>query len=278
MPGWVPRWAARSAAGLASLALPAAGLVVVLAGFEAASRTDLLPHRSFPPVTSIFAELGRISITGDYWDAVGDTLRGWAVAMLLAFALAVPLGLVIGATRTGYLLARFTVDFLRPIPSVALIPLLVLIYGTRPALKVTLAVFGATFPLLFQAMYAVRDVDPVAKDTARSFGLTPIQRLRWVILPSCVPFIVTGVRIASSIALILVVTGEYVVGVEGVGKSVFLAQSGAAYPRMYAYVVTAGLLGLGLDAGWQAGERWLLSWHISQRQADAGSEAEAVAP
>jgi ABC-type nitrate/sulfonate/bicarbonate transport system permease component len=255
----MPRWLQR-------LALPAVGLVVVLGAFEAASRTDLLPHRSFPPVTSIFAELGRIAITGDYWDAVGDTLRGWALAMLLAFAIAVPLGLVIGATRVGYLLARFTVDFLRPIPSVALIPLLVLIYGTRPALKVALAVFGATFPLLFQAMYAVRDVDPVAKDTARSFGLTGPQRLRWVILPSCVPFVVTGVRIAASIALILVVTGEYIVGVDGVGKAVFMAQSGAAYSRMYAYVVTAGLLGLGLNSVLQLGERLLLSWHVSQRE------------
>lgn len=255
----MPRWLAR-------LALPAGGLVVVLGAFEAASRTDLLPHRSFPPVTSIFAELGRISTTGDYWDAVGATLRGWAFAMLLAFAIAVPLGLLIGATRVGYLLARFTVDFLRPIPSVALIPLLVLIYGTRPALKIALAVFGATFPLLFQAMYAVRDVDPVAKDTARSFGLTGVQRLRWVVLPSCVPFVVTGVRIAASIALILVVTGEYIVGVDGVGEAVFLAQSGAAYTRMYAYVVTAGLLGLALNSLLQAGERLLLFWHVSQRE------------
>ena len=255
----VPPW-------LAGLLLPAGGLLVVLAAFEAASRTDLLPHRSFPPVTSIFAELGRVAVTGDYWQALGDTLRGWALAMLLAFTIAVPLGLVIGATRLGYLLARFTVDFLRPIPSVALIPLLVLIYGTRPGLKITLAVFGATFPLLFQAMYAVRDVDPVARDTARSCGLTGVQRLRWVILPSCVPFVVTGVRIASSIALILVVTGEYVVGVAGLGKSVFLAQSGAAYSRMYAYVVTAGLLGLGLDTLLQWGERRLLFWHVSQRQ------------
>jgi ABC-type nitrate/sulfonate/bicarbonate transport system permease component len=148
---------------------------------------------------------------------------------------------------------------------VALIPLLVLVHGTEPPLKVALAVFGATFPLLFQAMYAVRDVDPVAKETARSFGLTGVQRLRWVILPSCVPFVVTGVWIAASIALILVVTGEYVVGVDGLGESVFLAQSGAAFPRMYAYVVTAGLLGLVLNGLLQWGERKVLHWHVSQR-------------
>jgi ABC-type nitrate/sulfonate/bicarbonate transport system permease component len=226
----------------------------------------VLPHRSFPPVTSIFAELGRVAVTGDYWQALGDTLRGWALAMLLAFAIAVPLGLVIGATRLGYLLARFTVDFLRPIPSVALIPLLVLIYGTRPGLKITLAVFGATFPLLFQAMYAVRDVDPVARDTARSCGLTGVQRLRWVILPSCVPFVVTGVRIASSIALILVVTGEYVVGVPGLGQKVLIAQSAGAYDRVYAWIVLTGVLGLLVNLVFRAVEQRYLRWHPSQRQ------------
>jgi ABC-type nitrate/sulfonate/bicarbonate transport system permease component len=245
--------------------LPACGLVVVLGAFEVASRTDFLPRSSFPPVTEIFGELGRIVRTRDYRDALEQTLRGWALAMVIACAIAIPLGLLIGATRPGYLLTRVTIDFLRPIPSVALIPLLVLIYGTRPALKVTLAVVGAGWPLLFQAMYGVRDVDPLAKDTARSFGLNGRQRVRHVILPSCLPFVLTGVRIASSIALILVITGEYVVGVQGLGRAVFLAQSGGAYRQMYAYVVTAGLLGIVLNAAVEACERRLLFWHPSQR-------------
>jgi ABC-type nitrate/sulfonate/bicarbonate transport system permease component len=246
--------------------IPLIGLAVVLALFEMASRTDLFPRESFPPVSEIFAELWDQARTGAFWTAVGQTARGWAVAMLVAILIAVPLGMVIGATRIGYLLARFTIDFLRPIPSVALIPLLVLIYGTRPTLKITLAVFGAVFPLLFQAMYGVRDVDPVATETARAYGLGPIARVRRVVLPSCLPFVVTGVRISSSIALILVITGEYVVGVHGVGRSVFLAQSGGAYSQMYAYVVTAGLLGLTLNLVFQAAERRLLFWHASQRR------------
>jgi ABC-type nitrate/sulfonate/bicarbonate transport system permease component len=94
---------------------------------------------------------------------------------------------------------------------VALIPILVLVYGTSPSLKVTLAVFGATFPLVFQAMYGITDVDPVAKDTARAFGMGPETRLRRIVLPSCAPYLATGLRISPSIALILVVTGEYVV-------------------------------------------------------------------
>lgn len=252
---------------LGKLLPPTIGLVVVLAAFEVASRTGVLPRSSFPPVTEIFAKLGEIVFTGDYRTALWQTLQGWLWAMLLACAIGLPLGMLVGATRLSFLLTRFTIDFLRPIPSVALIPLLVLIYGTRPQLKITLATFGATFPLLFQAMYGVRDVDPVAKDTARAYGLGGLQRVWRVILPSCLPYLVTGLRIASSIALILVVTGEYVVGVDGLGRSVFLAQSGAAYDQMYAYVITAGLLGVALNALFQLGERHVLFWHPSQRAA-----------
>jgi ABC-type nitrate/sulfonate/bicarbonate transport system permease component len=248
---------------------PIVGLAVVLLAFELASRTDLLPRSSFPPVSEIFTKLADIVTTGDYRTALLQTLQGWSVAMLLACLIGLPLGMLVGATRLGFLVTRVTVDFLRPIPSVALIPLLVLIYGTRPQLKITLAIFGATFPLLFQAMYGVRDVDPVAKDTARAYGLGALQRVWRVILPSSLPFVVTGLRIASSIALILVITGEYVVGVEGLGRSVFLAQSGGAYDQMYAYVITAGLLGVVLNALFQLAERHVLFWHPSQRVAAA---------
>jgi ABC-type nitrate/sulfonate/bicarbonate transport system permease component len=88
-----------------------------------------------------------------------------------------------------------------------------------------------------------------------------------VILPSCLPYLVTGLRIASSVALILVVTGEYVVGVEGLGQEVLVAQSGGAYDQMYAYAITAGLLGLALNGLFQVTERFVLFWHPSQRAA-----------
>ena len=241
------------------------GLVVVLAVLEALSRFDIIPRASFPPVTEIFGRLWELAQTREFWLTVGRTMRAWLVAMVVAAAIAVPLGMLIGANRVGYQASKLTIDFLRPIPSVALIPLLVLIYGTRPTLKITLAVIGAVFPLLFQSMYGVRDVDPVARDTARSFGLGPWQRIRTVVLPTCGPFLLTGLRISSSIALILVVTGEYIVGIPGIGQATFLAQNSAAYASMYAWVVTAGIVGLVLNAGFQFAERRILFWHESQR-------------
>jgi ABC-type nitrate/sulfonate/bicarbonate transport system permease component len=255
-----------------AVVLPVIGVAVALAGFEVAPRIGVLPRSAFPPVSETFGALAELVTTRDLWDAVLDTLDAWARALVISTLIAVPLGLAIGANRVGALLSRVTIEFLRPIPSVALIPILVLVYGTRPSLKVALAVFGATFPLLFQAMYGVADVDPVAKDTARSFGIGWWARLHRIVLPSCAPYLATGLRISASVALILVVTGEYVVGVPGLGREVLVAQSSGAYDRMYALIVMAGLLGLVVNMCFHAVERRVLFWHPSHRT-DEGTPA-----
>ena len=247
--------------------LTLAGIVALFAAFEIAPRLGILPSDSFPPTSAVLGELATLVMTAGYWHAVRDTVAGWAVAWLLAFAVAVPLGLLIGASRPGQLLARLTIDFLRPIPSVALIPLLVLIFGTRPQLKIVLGLIGGLFPLLFQAMYGVQDVDPVARDSARSFGLGRRAIVGRVVLPSCAPFVATGARLSAAVVLLLVITGEYIVGVAGIGREVLEAQSSGAYEPMYAYVVTAGVLGLIINGVLLLVERRLLFWHASQRVA-----------
>lgn len=255
------------------MVLPSVGLVVVLAAFELAPRVGVLPRGSFPPVSEIFGRFAELVTTEPFRQALWATVWSWGVAMLIVTAIGVPLGFLIGSSRVATLLSRLTIDFLRPIPSVALIPLLVLIYGTRPSLKIALAAFGALWPLLFQAMYGIKDVDPVARDTTRAYGLGPIARLRRLILPSCAPFVATGMRLAASVALILVITGEYVVGVDGLGKAVFLAQSGGAYDTMYAYILTAGLVGVAVNLAFATVERRVLFWHASQRSTGLVSEA-----
>jgi ABC-type nitrate/sulfonate/bicarbonate transport system permease component len=255
------------------IGLPLLGLAVALAAFEIAPRIGILPSSSFPPPSEIFAALADLVGTSAFRSALWDTTWTWAVAMTITTVLAVPLGMFIGSSAAATLASRITIDFLRPIPSVALIPLLVLMYGTQPRLAIVLAVFGALWPLLFQAMYAIRDVDPVARDTATAFGLGPFARLRRVVLPSCTPFIATGMRLSASVALILIVTGEYVVGVDGLGKEVFLAQSAGAYADMYAYIVTAGILGVTINVVMAGVERRLLFWHASQRTRGLVTEA-----
>jgi ABC-type nitrate/sulfonate/bicarbonate transport system permease component len=246
-------------------ALPWAGVLTVLAAFELASRAGVVSGSNFPPVSDMFRALGDLVVTSAFWTSVWNTLQGWAFGLGIAAVISVPLGILLGASRGLYRALRGVVEFLRPIPSVALIPLAVLVYGTGLESKVFLAAFASTWPLLLQTIYGVQDVDPVATDTARSFGFSRAQRLVRVTLPSAVPYIATGVRISSSVALILAVTAEIVIGAPGLGRDVNLARQGGAFEEMYALIIATGLLGWGLNVLFTRAERRVLHWHPSQR-------------
>ena len=126
----------------------------------------------------------------------------------------------------------------------ALIPLAILVYGTGLQSKVFLVAFAATWPLLIQTIYGARDLDPVA---TRDRALVRIPRaasgILRVTLMGAVPYIATGVRIASATALILAVTAELIIGSAGLGREINIARQGGAVDIMYALIVTTGLLG-----------------------------------
>jgi ABC-type nitrate/sulfonate/bicarbonate transport system permease component len=245
---------------------PLATIAVLLAGWELVVRGGLIPASSIPTMSATAAELLSQLGDGAFWSAVGETLEGWGLGLGIAIALGIPLGVLIGSSRWVFRALRVPIEFLRPIPSVALIPLAVLIYGTGLQSKVFLAAFASFWPLLIQTIYGVQDVDPVATDTARSFGLGRWARLYRVTLPSAVPYIATGVRISSSVALILAVTAELVIGSPGLGRSINVARSGGNLELMYALIVTTGLLGWALNVVATRAERRVLHWHPSQRE------------
>src|ERR671910_930593 len=162
---------------------------------------------------------------------------------------------------------RVPIEFLRPIPSAVLIPLLFLTLGTNIKSELFLAAFGAFWPLLVQTMYGVRDVDPVATDTARSFGVGRLERLVRIKLPSSLPYVATGLRISSTVALILAFTAELFMGTPGLGQAMNFAQSYALNDQLYALALATGFLGLAIHVAMTWLERRALRWHPSQREA-----------
>ena len=246
-------------------ALPWLAVLGALALFELAPRVGILPMDHFPPISESIRTLGEQAVEGTFWTAVGNTLQGWALGLGIAAALGIPLGIVIGSTPLLYRACRGLIEFLRPIPSVALIPLAILIYGTGMQSKVFLAAFASFWQVLVATLYGVQDVDPVATDTARSFGFSRVKRLFRVTLPSAVPYIATGLRIASAVSLILTVTAELVIGAAGLGRSINVARSGGNEELMYALILATGVLGLLLNMIFVRVERRVLHWHPSHR-------------
>ena len=244
-----------------------AGVVGVVVLLELVVRTGLLPQTWFPPPSEIFPALARLVADGELFGPLGQTLQGWVLGILAAAVVALPLGVAIGSVELAHRLTRFLLEFLRPIPPVALIPAAVLIFGSNLDMKVFLIAFGTFWPILLQTVYGIHDTDPTLRDTARSYGLPRHARLTRIVLPSALPYIATGLRIASAIGLILAITSEIVVGTPGIGVRITDAQSaGDAQDVMYAWILAAGLLGWLLNGGLQAVERRMLHWHTSFRQ------------
>jgi ABC-type nitrate/sulfonate/bicarbonate transport system permease component len=244
--------------GLAGLA----GLVVLVQVLPA---TGLVSADYLPRSTDIGQALGEEVRSGEFWRAVGDTLKAWAIGLAIAVVAGIVVGVVIGSVRALRALTASTIEFLRPIPSVALIPLAVLLFGSQLESSLLLIVYASFWQMLIQVLSGVQDVDPVADQTARSYRLGAWGRIRYVVWPTALPYVLTGVRLAAAVALILAVTAELIIGAPGLGQRLGVAQSSGAVPLMYALVVVTGILGVAINIGARALERWLLAWHQSVR-------------
>jgi ABC-type nitrate/sulfonate/bicarbonate transport system permease component len=242
-----------------------AGFAALLVLIEVLPRIGVVSPLYLPPTSRIAAALVDEAVTGTFWAAVGNTLIGWAAGLAIAVVAGVVLGVLIGSIPALRALTASTVEFLRPIPSVALIPLAVLLYGTKLQSTLLLVVYAAFWQVLVQVLYGVADVDPVADETARSYRLGPWARVRYLLWPTALPYVFTGVRLAASVALVLAVTAELIIGAPGLGAEIGVAQSSQAVPDMYALIVVTGLIGVVINLGARLAERHLLSWHQSVR-------------
>lgn len=246
-------------------ALGAAGLAAFLALGEVVPRVGIVKEAYFPPTSKIASALWAEAKDGAFWSALGDTLTGWALGLAIAVGAGIVVGVLVSVVPHLREATASTIEFLRPIPSVALIPLAILLYGTELKSVLLLVVYASFWQILIQVLYGVQDVDPVAEETARSYGLGTWARVRHVLWPSALPYVMTGVRLAAAVALILTITAELVIGAPGLGATIMVAQSSQAVPEMYALIVVTGLLGLLINVGARTVERRALAWHQSVR-------------
>jgi NitT/TauT family transport system permease protein len=251
----LPPWSGRLARG-------AVGVAIVVAASEALGRAGIVSREDMPPASTILARAAELAVDGDFLTDLRATLTAWALGLLIATGIAVPLGLVLGNIPVVSNATTTIIEFLRPIPSVALIPLVGMILGTGLDSRLTVIVYASVWPVLFNTIYGLRDVDPLAKETLRTFGFGPLA-VQWrVAIPATAPFIATGVRMAAAVALILAVTAEMFGGF-GDGIGIFIADA-ANYPGgvddTLAATVWAGAIGLVINALLLRGERRFFHW------------------
>jgi ABC-type nitrate/sulfonate/bicarbonate transport system permease component len=242
-----------------------AGIAGFLVTWELIPRLGIIDERYLPPASEVIAALVRDFTLTAFWVSVGETMKAWFLGLLIAVVLAVLLGFIIGASSFLRKATNSTIEFLRPIPSVALIPLAVLLFGVKIESSLLLIVYASFWQVLIQVLYGVADVDMVANNTAKTYGLGAMARIRYVVFPTALPYLMTGIRLAGAVALVLAITAELVIGSPGLGREIALAQSGGAISGMYALVLATGLIGVLINMLMRFIEKRALSWHSSVR-------------
>ena len=232
----------------------------LLLSWELGARATPKLQLYFPPVSQILVALGQALVSGLVAKHLVVTVGRFVEGYLLAAALAVTLGVILGYFRFLHSLLETSIEFLRPMPSVAIIPVAILLLGIGDSMIVAVTVYATVWPILINTIDGVRHIEPTLIDTGRTFGLTRRQILWRVILPGASPYIVTGLRIGLSIALILVTTAEMVAGSKGLGYFILDEERAMNSANMYAGIVLVALMGYLLNRLFLLLEARALRW------------------
>lgn len=245
------------------------GAVGFLATWQMIPMLGIIKPQYLPYATDTLAWLGAQFVDLAFWRNVGHTMTAWAIGLVIATVLAIVLGGIIGMTPFLRRATHSMVEFLRPIPSVALIPLAVLLYGFQLPAALIIIVYATFWQVFVQVLYGVADIDAVARDTANSYRIPRRTQLTSLVFPTVLPYLMTGLRLAAAVALILAVTAEMTIGNPGLGAVINTARNAGNSVVIYGIVVMTGLLGVTINLVFLVIERRSLSWHQSVRGEEA---------
>jgi NitT/TauT family transport system permease protein len=238
-------------------------LFLILLAFlwEIVSRNKLISPLYFPPMSKNLVAFYRLMVDGtlplELILSFGRIFGGF----FLAIGIMVPLGVAMGLFKPIYNLFEPLTELFRPLPAPAIIPVVMLFLGIGEAMKIIVIAFACSFPILINTMDGVRSVEPTFVDTAKTFGRGRYEIILKVILPASLHQILTGLRVALPIALIVDIVAEMVGALNGIGRFILVMQRTFNIPEMYAGVFLVALVGYGLNALLRFFNTALIGWH-----------------
>jgi NitT/TauT family transport system permease protein len=238
------------------------GIAVFFLVLEFITSLGLVPAIYLPRASTVVERMAELMVDPKFLKQVLATLEAWAIGLALATLISVPLGILIGTSELAYKMTSPVIEFMRPIPSVALIPLAILLWGQGFSMKIILVAYATTWPILFNTVYGVHDVDPIAVQTARCFGLKRSAILWRISFPSAAPLIFTGIRISASIGLIVVIGSELLASADsGIGSYIlFVSLNGGHTDSVLAGAAIAGIVGVLINSLFGMIDRRVFAW------------------
>lgn len=229
--------------------------LLTMAGFlglwEAAVQGGMLEFQYLPAPSAIGRGISSVISSGDLATATLHTLKVTLLGWLLASVLGAGLGVVLGLSNTAWRYSMASIEVMRAIPPVTIVPVALLVFGFSIRMELTIILFVSAWPVLVNTIDGVRGVRSELLDVARMLHMRPAVRIRKIVLPAALPSIVVGLRLALSLSLVLAVVAEMVGNPSGQGNALVRSSQALRPEEMFAYVFTIGLLGVSLNAGLQ---------------------------
>jgi ABC-type nitrate/sulfonate/bicarbonate transport system permease component len=217
-------------------------------------------------IVGVFGPTWSSRMTSDVLPSILRLVIGYAGAVVVGVGVGVPLG---GRPRLRAVLEP-ALELFRAIPPPALVPVFMLLFGIGTPMKLLVIVSGAVWPVLLNTIEGVRAVDEVLSDTCRCYGIGGTMRLRVLVLRAASPQIVTGMRQALSIAIILMVISEMFASSSGMGFAIVDFQRGFSIPEMWSGIILLGVLGFLLSLAFRVFEARALRWYHGLRLPQRG--------
>lgn len=260
------RFAPRPASGAAlRRLLPWLLPVALLSGWQLASQLGWLSTRILPEPWAVLKAFWTLAASGEMWQHVAtSTWRAFA-GLAIGGGLGLVLGLATGTFRTLETALDSTLQMVRNIPPLAMIPLVILWFGIDEGAKLFLVAFGVFFPVYLNTFHGIRAVDPALIEMARSYGLSGFALYRQVILPGALPNILVGLRFALGLMWVLLIVAETISAQAGIGYMTMNAREFLQTDVVLVGILLYALLGKLADLAAKALERWWLRWHPGYR-------------
>jgi sulfonate transport system permease protein len=235
--------------------------VCIIALWEALSLAGFIPARILPAPSAVIAAGWHATLTGELprnmWVSFWRAMVGLLVGGGIGFAL----GLANGLSRRSERISDSTLQMIRNIPHLALIPLVILWFGIGEEAKIFLVALGVFFPIYINTQHGIRTVDPQLVEMGRTYGMSATTLFRRVILPGALPSIFVGLRFALGIMWLTLIVAETISASSGIGYMAMQAREFLLVDIVVMSILIYALLGKISDSVTRLLERWCLSWH-----------------
>lgn len=254
-------WVSRGTQRIGRSLLPWIVPLLLVFIWQFASQSGLLESRILPAPTDVITAFWTLLMSGELWQHVKVSAGRALLGLLVGGGLGLLLGLLNGSSKIASHLLDTTLQMIRNIPALALIPLVILWFGIDESAKLFLVAIGVFFPLYINTYHGIRSVDPQLIEMGKSYGLTKWQLYKEIILPGAMPSILVGLRFALGLVWVLLIVAETISAQSGIGYMTMNAREFLQTDIVLVGILLYALLGKLADVLAQYLEKYLLRWH-----------------